>query len=258
MDRRTVLAMAAALASSPVAIAQVANLNDAINKAGQLRMLSQRLTKAYLALGLDVPSQKVQDVINESMARFDRLSVELNAFAPGGEARATYGKLTTLWGQYKTLLVGQAPSRDGAASLVELDSKLLVLANEGVAQLEQLSGKPAGRLVNLAGRQRMLSQRAAKFYLAQAWKAPVPHAEAEMQKARTEFTAALKALEQAPEASSAIHQELELARQQWVFFELALAFPGNAARATENVFVLSENVLGVMEKVTGLYARQTA
>jgi hypothetical protein len=258
MDRRTAMTYfaGATLVGAPVVVAQVTNLNDAIAKAGHQRMLSQRLSKAYLALGMDVASQKAQDIMNDSMAKFDRQLVELSAFAPRVEIKNTYSQLGTVWTQYKTLLVGQAPQRENAAALVELDSKVLELANQGVTQLEQLSGKAVGRLVNLAGRQRMLSQRAAKYFLAQAWKAPIPRADAEMQKARTEFASALTTLEQAPEATAAIKQELDIARQQWVFFELALAYQGNAARSMENVFVLSENVLSVMEKVTSLYARQ--
>ncbi len=260
MERRTALTFIAGLTmvGVPAVVAQVSSLNDAINKAGQQRMLSQRMSKAYLALGMDVATEKSQAVINESMARFDRQLVELSAFAPRAEIKATYSKLEAVWGQYKSQLVGQAPRRESVVALFDLDSKVLELANQGVSQLEQLSAKPLGRLVNVAGRQRMLSQRAAKFYLAQAWKASIPHADSEMQKARTEFAAALSALEQAPEATSAIRQELDLARQQWVFFELAMTYQGNAARSIENVFVSSENVLSVMEKVTVMYARQTA
>ena len=179
MDRRSALTFLAGLTvvGAPVVIAQVANLNDAINKAGQQRMLSQRMSKAYLALGMDVATQKAQDVINDSMAKFDRQLVELSAFAPGPDIKATYSQLALVWSQYKTVLVGQAPRRDSVAALVDLDSKVLALANQGVNQLEHVSGKSLGRLVNVAGRQRMLSQRAAKFYLAQAWKVPVPQAD---------------------------------------------------------------------------------
>lgn len=259
MERRTALTFLAGLTmvGAPAVIAQVSNLNDAINKAGQQRMLSQRMSKAYLTLGMDVATDKSQAVINESMARFDRQLVELSAFAPRTDIKATYTKLEAVWGQYKSQLVGQAPRRENVVTLFDLDSKVLELSNLGVSQLEQLSGVSLGRLVNVAGRQRLLSQRAAKFYLAQAWKASIPQADAEMQKARAEFTAALDALEKAPETTSTIRQELDLARQQWVFFELALSYRGNANRSIENVFVSSENVLGVMEKVTAMLSRQT-
>ena len=43
--------------------AQVSDLNDAINKAGRQRMLSQRVGKAYLAMGLQVQSAAATKVL---------------------------------------------------------------------------------------------------------------------------------------------------------------------------------------------------
>ena len=257
MKRRHVLTLIAgftAIGALPVN-AQILNINDAINKAGSLRMLSQRMPKAYLSIGLNVAPEKSQLVMNESMARFDRQLVELSAFSPLPDIKSTYAQLEALWGQYKSALVGQIPRRENVAALIELDAKVLELANKGASQLTQASGRPLSRLVNMSGRQRMLSQRTAKFYLAKAWNAPVAQADTEMQKARTEFTAALDTLETAPEATPQIKQELELARQQWVFFELALANVNRSVRSAENVFLASENVLSIMEKVTVMYAR---
>ena len=79
----------------------------------------------------------------------------------------------------------------------------------------------------------MLSQRVAKFYLALAWKAAVPNAQAEHDKAKAEFVAALDTLANAPEATAQIKQEIELARNQWAFFEVALAPRGSDGAASE-------------------------
>jgi len=257
ITRRSVIVCIAGLSMAGGARlhAQVSNLNEAINKAGAQRMLSQRMAKAYVALGMGVAIQQSQAVMNASMALFDRQLVELRAFAPHPQIRATYDQLDTAWGQYKTALVGQVPKRESVALLIELDGKVLEFAHQGTVQLEQASGKTLGHLVNLAGRQRMLSQRIAKFYLTQAWKAGVPRADAELAKARAEFVAALDVLERAPEATSAIRRELDLGRQQWAFFEGSLSQPGSTGRAAEYVFVASENLLSVMDTVTGMYAR---
>ena len=258
MQRRTAIGWIGSLSLLAVGnnFAQVANLNDAINKAGRQRMLSQRMAKAYLAVGQGVVTQRGQEILGASMALFDRQLVELKAFAPNPEIKATYSQLETVWGDYKTALVGQAPARESAPTLIDLDSKVLALANKGTLQLEQVSGKPVGKLVNIAGRQRMLSQRVAKFYLAQTWKASVPNAQAELDKARAEFVAALDVLANAPEATVQVRQEIDLARNQWVFYEAALAQGrGDTFERSANVFVSSENILSVMDKVTGLYAR---
>ena len=94
----------------------------------------------------------------------------------------------------------------------------------------------------------------------QGW-APEPSAK-DLETARTEFLAALKTLREAPEATPAIRQELVLAEQQWLFFDNALKRRDDAhnpghdpARYATDVFRSSDNILQVMERVTGLYAR---
>lgn len=108
-----------------------------------------------------------------------------------------------------------------------------------------------------AGRQRMLSQRMAKFYFAAALPVDADKASAEIGKARTEFLAAMDVLRNAPEATPKIKDELQLADGQWFFFDAALQrlqAANRSAKAGSDVFVTSENLLGVMDKVTGLYA----
>ena len=72
MQRRTFLAFQAALLAGMPAWGQIANLNEAINKAGRQRMLSQRTAKAYLALLLEVEPDKARQVMDQSMSLFDR------------------------------------------------------------------------------------------------------------------------------------------------------------------------------------------
>jgi len=259
----THLAGTTALATMGLALpaqAQINSLNEAINKAGRQRMLSQRMAKAWLALGQGIEIKRAEKVLYDSMALFDRQFVELKAYAPTPEIKATYAAQEACWADYKAALVGNAPDRAAAPLLLSLDAKVLKLAHQGTVQLEQFSGKAVGKLVNVAGRQRMLSQRTAKFYLSQRWGANVPEAGKELTTARQEFKQALSTLNGAPQATSTIRDLLALAEQQWVFFENALNrlndSAGGERRATE-VFATSEHILQVMDQVTGLYAQIT-
>lgn len=261
MQRRHLIATAALTpfigAFTPAAHAQVLNLSDAINKAGRQRMLTQRMSKAWLALVHGVDKTTAQPVLDKSMALFDRQLVELKAFAPNADIKATYSQMESAWSEFKGALVGKAPERAGASALLALDAKVLALAQQGTNQYDAAQGKPLGKLVNIAGRQRMLSQRMAKLYLAALLPVDASGAAQEIANARTEFLSAMTVLKNAPEATARIKDELQLAESQWVFFDAALQkmqSGANATRSIVEVFSASENLLSVMDNVTGLYS----
>lgn len=250
------------LLMSPQAQAQITTLNDAINKAGRLRMLSQRMAKSYYAMGQQVVPDQAQRVLQVSVALFERQFSELKAFATQPTIQATYGELDGAWRDYKTALSFTAPDKSKAATVALNASNVLALAQQGTAQFEKELNQPVGRLVNLSGRQRMLSQRMAAMYLSASWDVQAALSLTEMSKARDEFAAAHNILKTASQSTSSIKAELDLAQMQFEFFESALRGlkPGISASRMQtqqmsDVFTTSERILQVMDNVTGMYAR---
>lgn len=255
------LLAAALLLSAGLVQAQITDINSAINKAGRERMLSQRMAKAYFQLGLGVDVDRSKRVLDSSISLFDRQLVELKNYAPTPEIKDTYMKLEAAWLSYKDALVGAPPNPEGGKKVLALSEQVLALAHQGTVQLEKHSGTTAGRLVNIAGRQRMLSQRMAKFYQGMAWGVGDANSSAELEKARKDFTAAHQELAAAPANTPAIKDGLALVQQQWLFFENALnqkATGDNRKQLTTNVATTSERILEEMESVVGLYERVTA
>ncbi|MFZ6766848.1 type IV pili methyl-accepting chemotaxis transducer N-terminal domain-containing protein [Undibacterium sp. Di26W] len=260
MDRRgfigkSVLAVGN-LAVITYAIAQVINLNEAINKSGKQRMLSQRLAKAYLQMGQGIEVEQSKKILDTSLASFERQLGELKTFAPTPDNRHMLGEVEKNWLLYKKVLLEKAPNQQDAKVIMVLNEEVLSLANKATVQLEAFSGTVMGQLVNVSGRQRMLSQRMAKFYQAQQWGVAPPDVMAKLEAARKDFVAGMATLQAASSNTARIKDELALAQQQWMFFDDALrqiAEPKNARQYAVNVATTSERILSTMDGITSLY-----
>lgn len=248
-----------ALTGSPAAHASpIAHINEAINRAGRQRMLSQRMAKAWLALGQRVAPRKAQSILLASIDLFDRQLDELKAFAPTPQILGTYAALDPVWQSYRKALLQGPPDRARSEDIQSLDAKVLKLSHQGTLQLEAHSGRSTGKLVNVSGRQRMLSQRAAKLYLSAAWGTASSEQLTDLRLVRREFARALSALQDAKETTPAILEVLEMAQQQWVFFDNALARagqPDTPPQHAQEVFSSSENILQIMDKATAMFSR---
>lgn len=242
------------LASAKTAFAETLTTASAINKAGRQRMLSQRMAKAYCQVGLGVEVERSRRILEESVSLFDRQLADLKTFAPTPEIKETYDRLGQTWIVYKQLLTGSEPNTESAKKIAIASEDVLKLAQQGTVQLETHSGTAAGKLINLAGRQRMLSQRIAKTSMLRAWGITSPQMAQELDGAVREFANAQELIAAAPQNTPAIRNELQLARVQWLFFEEALKQTGGSrAEQAKNIATTSERILQVMDHVTGMY-----
>lgn len=239
------------LAMPAIGQAAEASLAAAINKAGLQRMLTQRILRSYCQVGLGVMPAASQAQLDGAVASFERQLGELQSFAPTREVRETLAKVARIWQPFRQVAAAPA-TREGAGRLLYLNDDLLYASHKVVQLLQDLSGSAHGRLVNIAGRQRMLSQRLAKFYMLQEWGFDTLNIRDEMETTRNAFADALSRLMAAPENTPAIGQELSEAELQWTWFEAALSLRGEAPYRLV-VADTSERLLMHMNRVTKLY-----
>ncbi|HSD60466.1 MAG TPA: type IV pili methyl-accepting chemotaxis transducer N-terminal domain-containing protein [Burkholderiales bacterium] len=245
-------ALALALPAAPAEAAAELSVASAINKAGRQRMLSQRIAKAYCQVALGVLPETSGKILEESIALFEGQLAELNAAAPTRQIRESVAALAKPWHLYRAA-ASASPAREACPRLSAQSDEVLAAAHRLTLELQDYSGTQLGRLVNVSGRQRMLSQRLAKLYMVRAAGPDSPTLRDEMESARNEFTGALAALQAAPENTPALHRELDSVALQWDWFQSALNQDSSLASYRLVVADSSESILRSMETVTRLY-----
>ena len=223
---------------------------DAINRAGQLRMLSQRIVKLYALMCADVAPDETALLCRSSIAQAEtNLGVLAKTLS-----KATFGDLVdgvvTPWSVLKRALA-EAPSLKNLGAVDHLAERLLTQAEALTKTLETAGFTAALRVINVSGRQRMLSQRIAK----RAIMSTVQPGNADLgadTKAEQAFMDGIAYLEAVPLSTDEIRAVLADAKTAWTRFRGALAAPHRRASLVE-IADLSETLLSRFGELTSLY-----
>lgn len=222
----------------------------AINLAGQQRMLSQRLVKAWAQVGLNVQKDLSRAQIAESVRRFEGNLAVLEKSAASPEAASALAGLRAAWMPLRTAVQGEVRLQDAA----QLDSRaedVLMAAERLTRVLQDKADTPVSKWTNLAGRQRMLSQRLVKIYMLRQLGLESPALRDESLRLQTEFAGALAAMRvNAP--SPVLRAELDKLALQWEWLHAVLATEG----AESFRLIMAEGgeaILQLADQVTRIY-----
>ncbi len=104
--------------------------------------------------------------------------------------------------------------------------------------------------INKAGRQRMLSQRIAKLYIASAWGIRDEAVSSGLDTAIIEFDGALKTLRQSALNSAEINKKLTKVQNQWDFTNAGFKISDQGQFVPNMVSVTTESILKKMNDLT--------
>ncbi|GAB3545397.1 hypothetical protein GCM10027343_21760 [Noviherbaspirillum agri] len=244
------MATYAVAAPTTATAAAIPGAGELINESGRLRMLTERMGKAYAQIALNVMPDRAQDQLAQSQKRFEENLVFVARGATTPQLKAALEAVKTTYAQYAAVLAKPA-TKATVADAHRLTDKLVSEAEHLTAAFQGQAAVSTAKIVNVSGRQRMLSQRLARMYFAAALGMPA----GDMEKFRGEFQSALTMLESAPLTSVEIKREIDLAKTQWLFVEQALQGKGGAADNLKNVATTSERLLETMDNLTSLYSK---
>ncbi len=241
---------AAGLGLPSLAQSQALALSTAINRIGRLRALSQRVAKAYAQIVLGVWPEKSPDILATALRIMEsNLAEVLRAQLPAAVSKPV--QQCNIDAQQLAELAKSAPTKARVTDVARAADALLASAEKAVVALTE-GAASAARVVNVAARQRMLSQRMAKAFMFIEVGLDQGVMQSQIAQARTEFEAGLKTLENTPITTPKIAQELAGAKAQWLFYQTALDSKDKVT-ARRDVATTSERLLEVMDNLANLY-----
>ena len=145
--------------------ASLSNIKELINVAGKQRMLSQRIAKDYLYIGKKVAVDKATKQLEKSLKEFTRSQKFLDQSIPDPEIK----NLITFVNLSESELEETAKkpfSLDNAQLVLDLSESMLEGSQYIVDSLKGQAKQKDSVVVATSGKQRMLAQRIAKYYIA--------------------------------------------------------------------------------------------
>jgi hypothetical protein len=194
--------------------------------ASEQRMLSQRIAKAYVQLGLNVQPLAARSQLAAAIRSFEAnqqlIAASLSAHP---DAARAYELLARGWEAMRPLVAG-TPTLANAQRLTQHAETVLNAAEMLVNVYADRAGTDEHRVLRLIARQRMLSQRIAKAYLLRSWGDRSAQLRHESEDAMAAFDGVLLQFQARRDDPPLIRQELDELVLQWEWLKAAMDSDG--------------------------------
>ena len=227
----------------------ITTVNEAINKAGKQRMLSQRIMKNYSMVGMSMKFNDPSKQLQQSVDLFNTTLQELIAYSKDKVSSDDLAKVKTLWTPLKTKLLA-TPDKTKVVEIFESVEALLSASNKATNSITATSKESTGEIINTSGKQRMLSQRLGSLYMLKVWDVGID--ESKLQDAIKEFSTAQEKLLAFPKNSEDIKNGLLAVNKDFMFFKILGA--SKSKKYIPSLIARSSNkITKKMNDVTQLY-----
>ncbi len=259
--------------SAPNAISQSQNYGSisygkAVNISGKQRMLSQKMSKAYLLLTKGINNNEIKKELNSSKFIFEKQLEILTKNASTSNVKLSIKNVQKIWSEFKTIISSQ-PNFANSGDVMRLNTTLLKACHELVLSIEQSSNynnqffkdknQDLVKIINTSGKQRMLSQRLCLYYTAVTM---FPNEKTEYKKVLNqvfdEFDSVIGNLLISNHNTTELEEELGSVMSIWEKFQTNKRGFTNGDFPLEEVFTTTNQLTRSFNKITGIYEGLTS
>lgn len=194
-----------------------------VNMCGRLRLVSQRMAIAWgmIALAIDPPKARIK--LKKLEKEFERNQARLAKLEAAAGLADKLATCKAVWSRYQAVLCGSEPALERIGEVFGLSEALLDATDALAGRAATLAGLPAAHYVNMAGRNRMLSQRISKLFLFREGATLSESVDRLTASSRQEFESNLLTLGKSGNAPPELSAQLQVVAGQWQKFIRAMA-----------------------------------
>lgn len=232
-----------------------------VNLCGRQRLLSQQVAIAWGQVAFRIAPDKGRVKLRKLDAELARGLARLAGAGLPTELANPLAALTDIWPRYKQALFEAEPAAGNAAAVLALSEEFLEAADRLTARSEQVADQPGARYVNLAGRNRMLSQRIVKLFLFSQWGPTDRRLRARLDAGCREFERDLAGLRKQDALAPELAAQLDEVASQWSKFRTVLVpAPDHQPkeRHAASVIAAGDRLLRHVDTAVKLFERRAA
>lgn len=141
---------------------------EAIEKANQQSMLSQKMISNYLAVSMNLNEKYQQQQLEKDKLLFQKQLEELKLFAETTKLKNALGNVSVLWGKYQTVF-RTTLNKEDLAVMLEISQEMLMACDLVVTEINAIANTQQVARINVAANLRTKTEQIFLFCLAERW-----------------------------------------------------------------------------------------
>jgi len=232
---------------------EITTVDEAINIAGKQRMLTQRMLVDYAMMGMHSRFQNPEKDLRTMMDMFEENLKAIKKYTKSTAVQKEIGDVEKIWPAAKRTL-SQEPTLKVCKTLCDDLDTLLVQSDDIVQMIKKESGSKSGEIVDISGKQRMLSQRIAGLYILSMWAVNNDSYQKKLDQAMAAFKVSMQTLKQYEKNNPEINTLIAEVERSYTYLEKMNSIEIDMKVMPSLVYKKLDGMLHNMDRVTHLYA----